>query len=170
MKVKPPRVRAGRHRPSRRGAGAPSRGGYFVTADFGGDYRPLAKLFGQGAGSFVPFRPSGLLQEIDAAIPAGYRLPALNDVTRIYGTRLEQADKPYFVDGSTTTSRATASAPRTWTRPGAASGSAYAISTSALTRVRGGQPTRTRRGISLRQELRLTWISCLRRFKSAHRQ
>ncbi|PPU92247.1 hypothetical protein XhyaCFBP1156_21095 [Xanthomonas hyacinthi] len=32
--------------------------GYFVSADFGDDYKPLAQLFDQGAGSFVPFRPA----------------------------------------------------------------------------------------------------------------
>ncbi|MFC3657365.1 hypothetical protein ACFOPN_17405 [Xanthomonas hyacinthi] len=32
--------------------------GYFVSADFGDDYKPLAQLFDRGAGSFVPFRPA----------------------------------------------------------------------------------------------------------------
>ncbi|MDQ3511673.1 MAG: DUF6037 family protein [Pseudomonadota bacterium] len=71
--------------------------GYYVMPDFGEDYKPIAQLFNNAAGSFTPFRPSGFLQEIDAAIPTGYRQPTLGDITRAYRHHLDEADKPHFL-------------------------------------------------------------------------
>ena len=71
--------------------------GYYVVPDFGDDYKPLARLFNNNAGNFVPFLPGGFLQEIDAVIPTQYRRPTLDDVTRTYRHHLDEADKPYFL-------------------------------------------------------------------------
>ena len=73
------------------------RKGYYVDADFGDDYKPLARLFNQGAETFVPFRPGIFLQEIDSAVPVNYRKPTVTEVAKIYRHHLDEADKPYFI-------------------------------------------------------------------------
>ena len=70
--------------------------GYCIAPDFGDDYKPLARLFHTGEGTFRPFRPGEFLREIDRAIPNTYRKPTHVDVVRTYRHHAEESDKPYF--------------------------------------------------------------------------
>ena len=75
----------------------PVQKGYFIEPDFGNDYKPLAKLFDQGAGTFRPFNPAQFLRQIDRAIPGQYRKPTSSTIVQTYRHHIEQGDRPYFI-------------------------------------------------------------------------
>lgn len=116
----------------------PVQRGYFIEPDFGDDYKPLAKLFDRGAGTFHPFSPAQFLREIDRAIPGHYRQPMPAKIIQTYRHHVEHGDRPYFLAGGTTICAAIRSATPTWLRPSAASGRRSARYASARTRVRAG--------------------------------
>jgi hypothetical protein len=73
------------------------RPGYRIEPDFGDDYKPLARLFDRGAGTFRPFVPAQFLREIDQAIPGHYRQPTPTTIIQTYRHHIEQGDRPYFI-------------------------------------------------------------------------
>ncbi len=75
----------------------PVQRGYYIEPDFGDDYKPLAKLFDQGAGTFRPFSSAQFLREIDRAMPGQYRQPTPATIIQTYRHHVEHGDRPYFI-------------------------------------------------------------------------
>lgn len=75
----------------------PVQRGCFIEADFGEDYKPLARLFDQGAGTFHPFNPAQFLREIDQAMPGHYRQPTPAKIIQTYRHHVGHGDRPYFL-------------------------------------------------------------------------
>lgn len=71
--------------------------GYTIEPDFGDDYKPLARLFNTGAGTFRPFNAARFLEEINRAIPGHYRKPTSTTIVQTYRHHIEQGDRPYFI-------------------------------------------------------------------------